>query len=108
MRLIRSSGAIHFVVVAVLLIGAGLAQGAVPLDTSYQGLLLDSVGIPLDGPLDVISTDLRQQLHLDRFGSSASTPDAGAVKRVAGSALRPLVRGMLWLAGVWRRRSRAD
>ena len=53
MRWTRSSGAIHFVVVAMLLMQAGLVQAAVPLDTSYQGLLLDSVGIPLDGPVSI-------------------------------------------------------
>jgi hypothetical protein len=70
--------------------------------------IADSTGIPLDGALDVISTDLRQQLRLDRFGSSANTPGAGAAKRVMGSALRPLVRGLLWVAGARRRRARAD
>ncbi len=69
--------------------------------------IADSTGIPLDGPLDVMSADLRQQLHVDRFGSSANTPAAGAAKRVTGSALRPLVRGLLRLVGARRRRSRA-
>ncbi len=70
--------------------------------------IADSTGIPLDGPLDVMSADLRQLLHVDRFGSSANTPVAGAAKRVTGSALRPLLRGLLRLVGARRRRSRAD
>ncbi len=69
--------------------------------------IADSTGIPLDGPLDLMSADLRQQLHVDRFGSSANTPGSGAAKRVTGSALRPVLRGLLRLAGAWRRRSRA-
>ena len=83
---------------------------AVAVASNFERMvrIADSTGIPLDGALDVMSTDLRQELRLDRFGSSANTPGAGAAKRVMGSALRPLVSGLLWVAGVRRRRSRSD
>ena len=39
--------------VACLLVVAGTAEGAPPQDATYQGLLLDSVGDPLVGPVNI-------------------------------------------------------
>jgi hypothetical protein len=38
--------------------------------------IADSTGIPLDPMLDTMSADLRRQLNLARFASSANTPGA--------------------------------
>ena len=61
--------------------------------------IADATGIPLDGPLDVMSEDLRQELGINRFGAAASTPAAGRGRRAAGRLLRPMVFGALRLVG---------
>lgn len=38
--------------------------------------IADSTGIPLDEALDAVSKDVREELGLARFGSSANTPGA--------------------------------
>lgn len=65
--------------------------------------IADSTGIPLDGPLDVLSADLREELDLERFGSSANTPPAGRARRALGAVLRPVAHGFLKLLGTRRR-----
>jgi hypothetical protein len=69
--------------------------------------IADATGIPLDGPLDLMSADLREELDLSRFGSSVNTPDAGTGKRVLGYAVRPVAHGALKILGAMRKRSRA-
>jgi len=38
--------------------------------------IADAIGIPLDGPLQGVSVDLRQELGLARFAAAANTPGA--------------------------------
>ena len=38
--------------------------------------IADATGIPLDGPLQGMSADIRQELGLARFAAAASTPGA--------------------------------
>jgi hypothetical protein len=38
--------------------------------------IADATGIPLDGMMQAMSGDVRQQLDLARFGSAANTPGA--------------------------------
>ena len=52
--------------------------------------IADGTGIPLDAPLELFSQDLREDLRLERFGSSANTPEAGALRRAIGRVLRPV------------------
>ena len=40
--------------------------------------IADATGIPLDPPLAAMSGDLRRELNLARFASSANTPAAGS------------------------------
>jgi hypothetical protein len=61
--------------------------------------IADATGIPLDGPLEVMSADLRAELDLARFGSSANTPVTGRAKRLLGRALRPVMFGAIRLFG---------
>lgn len=61
--------------------------------------IADGCGIPLDGPLEALSGDLRDELHLARFASSANTPQAGPLRRAAGRLARPLARRALQLMG---------
>ena len=61
--------------------------------------IADSTGIPLDGPMEVLSADLREELELYRFGSARNTQPAGAGQQLLGRILRPAVGGTLRLLG---------
>ena len=52
--------------------------------------IADSTGIPLDAPVNAMSEDLRADLGLNDFGSSANTPGVGVVGRFLGRMLQPL------------------
>jgi len=53
--------------------------------------IADGTGIPLDAPLELMSEALRNDLALERFGSSVNTPEAGVLRRSFGRLLRPVV-----------------
>ncbi len=65
---------------------------AVAVASNFERMvrIADSTGIPLDAPLATVSADLREELHLERFGSAANTPRTGWFGRVLGRLLRPL------------------
>jgi hypothetical protein len=79
---------------------------AVAVASNFERMvrIADSTGIPVDGPVEVMSQDLRAELELERFGSSANTPASGGARRALGSLLRPIARVALRLLG--RRRAR--
>ena len=52
--------------------------------------IADSTGIPLDGPLDFMTVDMRTEIGLDQFPSAANTPKPSALKRVLSRALKPV------------------
>ena len=52
--------------------------------------IADSTGIPLDGPLDFMTIDMRSEIGLDQFPSAANTPKPSALKRVLSRALKPV------------------
>jgi len=51
--------------------------------------IADSTGIPLDGPLDVMTVDMRTEMGLDQLPSAANTPTPSAMKRFLSRALKP-------------------
>lgn len=51
--------------------------------------IADSTGIPLDGPLDIMTVDMRTEIGLDQFPSAANTPKPGALKSMLSRALKP-------------------
>lgn len=52
--------------------------------------IADATGIPIDGPVDLLGSDLRAELELDRFASDASrAASAGRLKQALSRALRP-------------------
>jgi len=67
--------------------------------------IADSTGIPLDAPVTAMSEDLRANLGLNDFHSSANTPNMGAFGRFLGRNLRPLTRIAFRLIGSRARRS---
>jgi hypothetical protein len=87
---------------------AGLVD-AVAVASNFERMvrIADATGIALDGPLELATQDLRAELGLARFGSSANTPARGWLGRLAGRALAPAARAALWAAArlAHRRRS---
>ena len=65
--------------------------------------IADSTGIPLDAPVGALSQELRDELELGRFASAANTPDASALQKAAGRALRPAATAAFRLLGRLRR-----
>ena len=54
--------------------------------------IADATGIPLDSPVEAMTQDLRADLGLDAFLSSANTPGLGTVGRILGRGLEPATR----------------
>ena len=65
--------------------------------------IADATGIPLDTPVNAMSADLRADLGIDDYASSAHTPGLGALGRFLGRSLRPLALLAFRLIG-WKRR----
>lgn len=61
--------------------------------------IADSTGIPLDAPAEMMSADLRGDIGVESFPSASNTPDVGAVQRVAGNVLRPVISTALRAIG---------
>ncbi len=70
--------------------------------------IADSTGIPLDGPMEILSADLREELKLDRYGSARNTRPVGARQQILGRVLRPAFGGALRLLGAIGRRRGAS
>ena len=67
--------------------------------------IADATGIPLDTALDVASQDVRDELALERFGSSRNTAAASLLRRATGRVLRPLLHSLLRALGRRHRRA---
>ncbi len=52
--------------------------------------IADSTGIPLDGPVNLFTADLREDLALNAFGSAENTPQPSAPLRALARCLAPL------------------
>ena len=63
---------------------------AVAATFNMMDRIADSTGIPLDGPLDFITADMRTKFGFDQFHSAANTPKPSALKRVLVRALNPV------------------
>lgn len=59
--------------------------------------IADSTGIPLDKPVAIFSTDMREELGIDEFGAAANTPPVGALLRTVGRLAQPLLRPIMSL-----------
>jgi len=68
--------------------------------------IADATGIALDAPVLLASDDFREALGLDDFRSADNTPAPGALQRLLGPMLRPLIRrSFRLLDGIARRGS---
>jgi hypothetical protein len=61
--------------------------------------IADATGIPLDAPVDIMTSDVRETLGIDRFTAAANTPRAGVVRRALTPVLRPLLGKLLRVIG---------
>jgi hypothetical protein len=61
--------------------------------------IADATGIPLDGPVDMLTAAVRTELGIDRFTAAANTPPAGPLRRVLAPLLRPVLRRVLHRVG---------
>ena len=80
-------------------LGPGGLVDTAAVASNFQRMvrIADSTGIPLDAPVTAMTGDIRGDLELGRFGSSANTREAGPVPRALGRALRPvIVTAMKW------------
>ena len=80
-------------------LGPGGLVDTAAVASNFQRMvrIADSTGIPLDAPVTAMTGDIRGDLELGRFGSSANTREAGALPRALGRALRPvIVTAMKW------------
>jgi len=59
--------------------------------------IADSTGIPLDAAVAALSADVREDLGIDAFSSSANTPEPGPLARLAARAARPIMNPALRL-----------
>ncbi len=53
--------------------------------------IADGCGIPLDAPLDLATTELRDRIGTGAFDSAANTPEAGLAKRTLGRVMSRLL-----------------
>ena len=53
--------------------------------------IADGTGIPIEAPLAALTSDIREELHLDSFGSASASGPIGGGTKLAGSVLRKLV-----------------
>jgi hypothetical protein len=53
--------------------------------------IADGCGIPLDAPLELASTELRDEIGVAAFASSGNTPAAGLAKHALGLVMGRLL-----------------
>jgi hypothetical protein len=74
----------------------GLVDAAAVIATfSKMDRIADGTGIPLDGPMDVLTQGLREEIGIDHFMSARNTPESGALRRATWRVLGPLALRVL-------------
>ena len=68
--------------------------------------IADGTGIPLDTPVNALSTDLQSEIGIDAYGSAANTPPLGTLARSLDRLLRPVTVPLLRLVARTMRRAR--
>ena len=74
---------------------AVVETAAVIATFSKMDRIADATGIPLDGPLALMTEELRDEIGIGRFASAENTPDAGQVRRLLGRFAGRIVPRML-------------
>jgi hypothetical protein len=85
-------------------LGPGGLVDAAAVASNFERMnrIADATGIPLDAPVALMTADLRDRLHLDRFASAAHTRRLGRIGRAAAAAVRPLLSFVLRRLGARR------
>ncbi|MBW2271294.1 MAG: hypothetical protein JRH16_22305 [Deltaproteobacteria bacterium] len=69
----------------------GLVDAAAVIATfSKMDRIADATGIPLDGPMGLLTQGLREEIGINHFASASNTPESGALARAAARVLGPL------------------
>lgn len=61
--------------------------------------IADATGIPLDAPVNLFTTELREDLGLNAFGSAGNTPQPAAPLRLLARWMAPLAGTLFRVAG---------
>ena len=74
-------------------LGPGGLVDTAAVASNFQRMvrIADATGIPLDAPVNAMTGDIRGELALGHFGSSANTREVGALPLALGRALRPVI-----------------
>lgn len=77
-------------------LGAAPLVDAVAVASNFERMvrIADGTGIPLDDPVAIMTSDLREQLGINRFTAAANTPPPGVSRRLLAPLLRPLLARM--------------
>ena len=80
---------------------------AVAVASNFERMVrvADATGIPLDGPVEVLTSDVREGLGINRFTAAANTPAGGILRRMVTPLLRPLLGQLVRIAAS---RAKAD
>jgi len=71
---------------------AGVVDAAAVI-ANFQRMvrIADGTGIPIDGPLDLLSADIRHEIGIDEFSSAEGRGKNGALRRLAAPLIRRIV-----------------
>jgi hypothetical protein len=78
---------------------------AVAVASNFERMvrIADATGIPLDDPVEIMTSDIRERLGINRYTAAANTPPAGLLRRALTPVLRPVLSGVLRFVGGRRR-----
>jgi hypothetical protein len=90
-------------------LGPAQLVDAVAVASNFERMvrIADATGIPLDDPVEIMTSDLREQLGINQYTAAANTPAPGAVRRLLTPVLRPLLGGVMRFVGRRARGRRA-
>lgn len=61
--------------------------------------IADATGIPLDDAVEIMTSDVRENLGIDRFAAAANTAPGGFLRRMLTPVLRPALAAALRFIG---------
>lgn len=61
--------------------------------------IADATGIPLDDPAEIMTSDIRERLGIDRFTAAANLTPPGPIRQLLTPVLRPVLTGILRFVG---------
>jgi len=82
-------------------LGPAQLVDAVAVASNFERMvrIADATGIPLDDPVEIMTSDVRGILGIDRFAAAANTAAGGLLRRMATPVLRPILAWALRFIG---------